>query len=227
MFDNNLFKPKLNGCCFICICFIDRQLPPTCQMMLFSATYDLSVMEFAQHIVKNPIVIQLRREQESLDNITQYYVRCRDQDEKYQAIQNIYGVITIGQAIIFCHVIRTLSMIFLNFVWSQCFLYVFLSLQTRKTASWLAIKMTKDGHSVAVLSGELSVEQRLAVLDRFRAGLEKVLITTNVLSRGIDVEQVTIVVNFDLPVDQYGEADCETYLHRIGRTGRFGEFESK
>lgn len=82
--------------------------------------------------------------------------------------------------------------------------------------------MTKDGHSVAVLSGELTVEQRLCVLDRFRAGLEKVLITTNVLSRGIDVEQVTIVVNFDLPVDQAGNADCETYLHRIGRTGRFG-----
>lgn len=64
------------------------------------------------------------------------------------------------------------------------------------------------------------------MLDRFRAGLEKVLITTNVLSRGIDVEQVTIVVNFDLPMDQAGEADCETYLHRIGRTGRFGKTTS-
>lgn len=85
------------------------------------------------------------------------------------------------------------------------------------------MKLVNDGHSVAVLSGELTVEQRLAVLDRFRAGLEKVLITTNVLSRGIDVEQVTIVVNFDLPVDQNGDADCETYLHRIGRTGRFGK----
>lgn len=87
------------------IFFLFRQLPSACQMMLFSATYDRSVMEFAQHIVKNPIVIKLMREQESLDNIIQYYVRCRDQDEKYQAIQNIYGVITIGQAIIFCHVI--------------------------------------------------------------------------------------------------------------------------
>lgn len=87
--------------------------------------------------------------------------------------------------------------------------------------------MTKDGHSVAILSGELTVEQRLSVLDRFRAGIEKVLITTNVLSRGIDVEQVTIVVNFDLPIDQYGNADCETYLHRIGRTGRFGEWPSR
>lgn len=73
------------------------------------------------------------------------------------------------------------------------------------------------------MSGDLTVEQRLAVLDRFRAGLEKVLITTNVLSRGIDVEQVTIVVNFDLPMDANGKADCETYLHRIGRTGRFGK----
>lgn len=73
-------------------------------MLLFSATYDRQVMEFAQHIVKNSIVIKLKREQESLDNIKQYYVRCRDAKEKYQAIQNIYGVITIGQAIIFCHV---------------------------------------------------------------------------------------------------------------------------
>lgn len=73
-------------------------------MMFFSATYDRSVMEFAEHIVKNPIIIRLLKEQESLDNIKQYYVKCKSQDEKYQAIQNIYGVITVGQAIIFCHV---------------------------------------------------------------------------------------------------------------------------
>ncbi|XP_070072443.1 DEAD-box helicase Dbp80 isoform X2 [Drosophila takahashii] len=140
---------------------------------------------------------KLMREEESLDNIKQYYVKCKNEDGKYTSIQNIYGCISIGQAIIFCH--------------------------TRRTAAWLAAKMTSDGHSVAVLSGDLTVEQRLAVLDRFRSGLEKVLITTNVLSRGIDIEQVTIVVNFDLPVDVRGNADCETYLHRIGRTGRFGK----
>lgn len=176
---------------------IHKQLSPKCQMLFFSATYEKEVMNFAQHIVPNPTIIRLLREQESLDNIKQYYVKCSDEDEKYNAIQNIYGGITIGQAIIFCH--------------------------TRRTAGWLAGKMSSDGHSVAVLSGELTVEQRLAVLDRFRAGLEKVLITTNVLSRGIDVEQVTIVVNFDLPMDAKGNADCETYLHRIGRTGRFGK----
>ncbi|XP_060534383.1 DEAD-box helicase Dbp80 [Cylas formicarius] len=176
---------------------IHKNLSPNCQMMFFSATYDQEVMDFAEHIVKNPVIIRLKREEESLDNIAQYYVRCATPEEKYAALTNIYGTVGVGQAIIFCH--------------------------TRKTAAWLSEKMTQDGHAVAVLTGDLTVEQRINVLDRFRQGSEKVLITTNVLSRGIDVEQVTIVVNFDLPVDLNHQADCETYLHRIGRTGRFGK----
>jgi len=176
---------------------IHKNLSTACQMLLFSATYDQAVMDFAENIVSNPVTIKLRREEESINNIKQYYVNCDTPEAKYRSIANIYGVITIGQAMIFCH--------------------------TRKTASWLVDKMTKEGHAVALLSGELSTDQRIAVLDRFRDGLEKILITTNVLSRGIDVEQVTIVVNFDLPVDVNGKADCETYLHRIGRTGRFGK----
>ncbi|XP_017784748.1 PREDICTED: DEAD-box helicase Dbp80 [Nicrophorus vespilloides] len=176
---------------------IHKSLRPNCQMMLFSATYEQKVMDFAEIIIKNPLIIRLKREEESLDNIKQYYVKCSNEKQKYNAVTNIYGTLTVGQAIIFC--------------------------QTRKSAAWLAEKMSKDGHAVALLSGELSVEQRIAVLDRYRSGKEKVLITTNVLSRGIDVEQVTIVVNFDLPVNVHGDADCETYLHRIGRTGRFGK----
>lgn len=176
---------------------IRKSISDSCQIMLFSATYGSKVMEFAQALVPNPLVIKLKREEESLDNIKQHYVLCRNMDEKYEAISNIYGVVTIGQAMIFCH--------------------------TRKVAAWLATKMSKEGHSVALLSGELTIEQRLSILDRFREGKEKVLITTNVLARGIDIEQVTIVVNFDLPIDQNGQADCETYLHRIGRTGRFGK----
>ncbi|XP_044727949.1 DEAD-box helicase Dbp80 [Chrysoperla carnea] len=176
---------------------IQKCLSPSCQMMFFSATYDQEVMDFAGVIVPNALIIRLLREQESLDNIKQFYVKCQNAQEKYAAITNIYGVIGVGQAIIFCH--------------------------TRKTAAWLAEKMTKDGHAVAILTGDLTVEQRIAVLDRFRAGKEKVLITTNVMARGIDVEQVTIVVNFDMPMDVNRKADCETYLHRIGRTGRFGK----
>jgi len=73
-------------------------------MMFFSATYEPEVMNFAEIIVSNPLIIRLLKEEESLDNIKQYYIRCKDINEKYTAITNIYGVITIGQAIIFCHV---------------------------------------------------------------------------------------------------------------------------
>lgn len=73
-------------------------------MMFFSATYEADVMEFAEMIVSNPFIIRLQREEESLDNIKQFYVKCKTLEEKYQAITNIYSVITIGQAIIFCHV---------------------------------------------------------------------------------------------------------------------------
>lgn len=91
---------------------IHKQLPTSCQMMFFSATYEKEVMDFAEYIVPNPIIIKLMREQESLDNIKQYYVKCNNQDEKYQAITNIYGVITVGQAIMFCAVSTYLILFF-------------------------------------------------------------------------------------------------------------------
>jgi ATP-dependent RNA helicase DDX19/DBP5 len=79
-------------------------------MMFFSATYEEDVMEFAEGIVSDPVIIRLRREEESLHNIKQYYVMCRSLDEKYTAIANIYGVVTIGQAMIFCHVSCLIAM---------------------------------------------------------------------------------------------------------------------
>ncbi|NWQ83882.1 DDX25 helicase, partial [Columbina picui] len=94
---------------------------------------------------------------------------------------------------------------------------------TRRSADWLALEMSQDGHRVAVLTAELTVAQRADVIQRFRDGKEKVLIATNVCARGIDVQQVTVVVNFSLPTDQKNRPDFETYLHRIGRTGRFGK----
>ncbi|XP_040135987.2 ATP-dependent RNA helicase DDX19B isoform X3 [Ictidomys tridecemlineatus] len=176
---------------------IQRMLPKNCQMLLFSATFEDSVWKFAQKVVPDPNIIKLKREEETLDTIKQYYVLCNNRDEKFQALCNLYGAITIAQAMIFCH--------------------------TRKTASWLAAELSKEGHQVALLSGEMMVEQRAAVIERFREGKEKVLVTTNVCARGIDVEQVSVVINFDLPVDKDGNPDNETYLHRIGRTGRFGK----
>lgn len=176
---------------------IYKTLSQECQMMLFSATFDDKVMKFAETIIPDPIILRLKREEESLDNIKQYFVTCSNEDDKFKALANIYSVISIGQAMVFC--------------------------RTRKSAMGLAAKMTKEGHAVALLTGESTPEQRIAVLNRFRDGKEKVLITTNLMARGIDIEQITMVVNYDLPVDLKGQVDFETYLHRIGRTGRFGK----
>ncbi len=84
--------------------------------------------------------------------------------------------------------------------------------------------MVRDGHKVSVLHGAYEGSERDALLDEFRTGKSKVLITTNVLARGIDVSTVSMVINYDIPMKGAGEAthDTETYLHRIGRTGRFG-----
>ena len=81
-----------------------RKLAKDCQILLFSATYDDEAMRFAKTVVPDPIVIRLRREEESLDNIKQFYVVCRDQEDKQQALSNVCGVVSIGQCIVFCHV---------------------------------------------------------------------------------------------------------------------------
>ncbi|KAG7167252.1 DEAD-box helicase Dbp80-like [Homarus americanus] len=176
---------------------IHKQLPEKCQMMLFSATYDDEVVNFAEAIITDPVVLRLRREEETLTNIRQMYVECRSQDEKYEAISNIYSI-PVGSAMFFCH--------------------------TKQNANWLATRLKEDGHQVALLTGDLTPDERVRVLLRFREGSERVLICTNVLARGIDVDTVNLVVNYDLPhVYGSGKADCETYLHRIGRTGRFGK----
>ena len=74
-------------------------------MLLFSATYDADVMAFAEKVIpRDPVVIKLRREEESLENIRQYYIECNNQQDKFQALSNIYSAISIGQSMIFCAV---------------------------------------------------------------------------------------------------------------------------
>ncbi|XP_070808358.1 ATP-dependent RNA helicase DDX25 [Pituophis catenifer annectens] len=176
---------------------IQRALSSDCQLLLFSATFEPPVLKFAQRIIPEPNIIKLRREELTLSNIRQYYFECEKKEEKFRALCNIYGSITIGQAIIFC--------------------------QTRYNAKWLYHALRNDGHQVSLLIGELTVDQRAEVIQQFRDGKFKVLITTNICARGIDVMQVTIVVNFTLPTTVFRGPDFEAYLHRIGRTGRFGK----
>jgi ATP-dependent RNA helicase DDX19/DBP5 len=96
--------------------------------------------------------------------------------------------------------------------------------QQRVTADRIAQRLLQDGHLVVAVHGAYEGGERDAILERFRLGEAKVLITTNVLARGIDVQSVSMVINYDIPMKgrNDSEADSETYLHRIGRTGRFG-----
>jgi superfamily II DNA/RNA helicase len=124
-------------------------------------------------------------------------------EEKYDAVRMIYSSITIGQAMIFC--------------------------RSKRTAHALALRMINDKHCVELLTSALNVEQRAAIISRFRDGKFRVLVVTNVCARGIDIDDISLVMNFEFPcvydVHQrrfIDTPDYDTYLHRIGRAGRFG-----
>lgn len=171
-------------------------VPKTCQLVLFSATFPDNVRDFAARLAPNANEIRLKQEELSVEGIRQFYMDCKSEDHKYEVLVELYNLLTIGQSIIFC--------------------------AKRETADRIAQKMTAEGHKVDSLHGKLDVKERDATIDAFRSGKAKVLISTNVIARGIDIMQVTLVINYDMPVTSKGEADAETYLHRIGRTGRFG-----
>ncbi|KAM0793226.1 RNA helicase required for poly(A+) mRNA export [Microbotryomycetes sp. NB124-2] len=166
------------------------------QIVLFSATFAEAVRNFAVRFAPNANEIRLKQEELSLDAIKQFFMDCEDEEHKYEVLVELYNLLTIGQSIIF--------------------------VKRRDTADRVAKRMTDEGHTVVSLHGKLETADRDAVMESFREGKTKVLITTNVIARGIDVMQVNMVVNYDLPTDGNGRPDPETYLHRIGRTGRFG-----
>ncbi|KAG6373399.1 P-loop containing nucleoside triphosphate hydrolase protein [Boletus reticuloceps] len=181
---------------------LPRTQPP--QIILFSATFPDHVRTFANKFAPNANKIELQKEELSVEGIRQFYMDCRNEEHKYDILVSLYQLLTIGQSIIFC--------------------------QHRHTADRISQRMTVEGHKVASLHGAKDASERDAIIDSFREGREKVLITTNVIARGIDILQVNMVVNYDLPLmNERGHThsndarpDIETYIHRIGRTGRFG-----
>jgi ATP-dependent RNA helicase DDX19/DBP5 len=178
---------------------IKRMLPKDCQNLFFSATFSDRVAEFANKVVPKPVTsIRLKKEELSLEKIKQYYVDCGSEKNKFDVLSDIYGYLNVGQSIIFVHTI--------------------------KTAQALHRQMIDAGHTVSILHGgkEMSPADRDRIIDSFRNGAIKVLISTNVLARGIDILQVSLVINYDLPLDANNRPDPETYIHRIGRSGRFG-----
>jgi ATP-dependent RNA helicase DDX19/DBP5 len=175
---------------------VKQQMPKTVQVVLFSATFPPEVLEFANLFAPKSNQITLEVEKLTVKGIKQMYLDCNNDEAKYAALLKFYSLMTIASSIIF--------------------------VKRRDTATEIERRMTADGHKVAALSGALEGTARDEVFQRFRTGEAKVLITTNVLARGIDVQTVTMVINYDVPDLPGGAPDYETYLHRIGRTGRFG-----
>lgn len=132
-----------------------------------------------------------------LDIIKQLWVDTRTYSGgKLEFLSDIYSLLTIGQSIVF--------------------------VETKRNADMVHRTLSEGGFTCSVLHGGLQGEERDATMLAFRNGESNVLITTNVLARGVDVDNVCLVLNYDIPVDREGQPDFETYLHRIGRTGRFG-----
>lgn len=139
----------------------------------------------------------MQRNELTVEGIKQMYLDVSGHSDKYAALVKFYGLMTIASSIIF--------------------------VRTKATAEQLQHRMSSEGHQVVSLTGNLEGSERDHVIDQFREGIAKVLITTNVLARGIDVQSVTMVINYDVPDLPGGLPDAETFLHRVGRTGRFGK----
>ncbi|RLO08358.1 hypothetical protein DYB28_005053 [Aphanomyces astaci] len=168
--------------------------PGRVESLVKKRTLDLTHLK---KMVPNHNTIMVKKERLSLDEIKQFWIDCKSQNQKAEVLSDLFGLLNVGKSVIFVH--------------------------TRETAKKVTANMREKGHKVGILHGaDMAKEVRDQVLDDFRLGTTKVLITTNVLARGIDVMGVSLVINYDIPVNREGHPDPETYLHRIGRTGRFG-----
>mmetsp|Transcript_39284 Transcript_39284/g.51792 ORF Transcript_39284/g.51792 Transcript_39284/m.51792 type:complete len:181 (+) Transcript_39284:45-587(+) len=138
----------------------------------------------------NPLQILVQREELTLAGIKQFYIDVELEAYKLDVLCDLYQTISITQAIIY--------------------------LNTRNKADWLSEQLTRRDHSVSVMHSYMSQAHREDVMHQFRSGVTRILLATDLLARGIDVQQVSLVINYDMPKNR------ENYIHRIGRSGRFG-----
>lgn len=181
-----------------------RKVSPEVQILLFSATFDEAVKNFCMKKVPNANHVFVPKEDLSLDVIKQYKVVVPHSEpmgineHKIDVLRNqvFPNAEKLGQTIIF--------------------------VERRETARKLHQIMNAEGYKCTSLDGGMDHADRDRVVTEFRTGVTKILIATNVLARGFDVQQVTLVINFDLPTTRQGDPAYDTYMHRIGRSGRFG-----
>jgi len=165
-------------------------LPEKVQVALFSATMPMEVLEVTGRFMREPVRILVKRDELTLEGIKQFYIAVEREEWKLDTLCDLYETLTITQAIIYCN--------------------------TRRKVDWLMEKMQSRDFTVSAMHGDMDQRERDLILREFRSGSSRVLITTDLLARGIDVQQVSLVINYDLPTNR------ENYIHRIGRSGRFG-----
>ena len=165
-------------------------LPESIQVALFSATMPMEVLEVTNRFMRDPVRILVKRDELTLEGIKQFYIGVEKEEWKLDTLCDLYETLTITQAIIYCN--------------------------TRRKVDWLMDKMQSRDFTVSAMHGDMDQRERDLILREFRSGSSRVLITTDLLARGIDVQQVSLVINYDLPTNR------ENYIHRIGRSGRFG-----
>jgi len=169
---------------------IFKFLPPNVQVALFSATMAPDILDLTSKFMRNPVRILVKKDELTLEGIRQFYIAIEKEDWKLDTLCDLYETLTITQAIIYCN--------------------------TRRKVDWLSDKMQQRDFTISIMHAELEQKDRDRIMREFRSGSSRVLISTDLLARGIDVQQVSLVINYDLP------ANIENYLHRIGRSGRFG-----
>jgi len=167
-----------------------KYMPEMVQCTIFSATMPLEVLEVTQKFMRDPIKILVKKDELTLEGIKQFYIAIEREEWKFETLCDLYSTLTITQAIIYCN--------------------------TRRKVDWLTQKMQEKDFTVSSMHGDLDQRERDTIMREFRSGSSRVLITTDLLARGIDVQQVSLVINYDLPNNR------ENYIHRIGRSGRFG-----
>jgi translation initiation factor 4A len=167
-----------------------QYIPKTCQVVLMSATMPPEALEITDKFMDNPIKILVKNEQLTLEGIKQFYVGIDKELWKLDTLKDIYGKLVITQSIIYCN--------------------------TKKTADWLVKQLTDEDFAVKCIHSAMESADRRAVMEEFREGILRVIVATDLISRGIDVQQVNIVINYDIPRFK------DVYIHRIGRSGRFG-----
>jgi len=169
---------------------IFKTMPPNVQVCLFSATMPPEILDMTTKFMRDAVRILVKKDELTLEGIRQFYVAIEKEEWKLDTLCDLYETLTITQAIIYCN--------------------------TRRKVDFLADQMTKRDFTISTMHAELDQKERDLIMREFRSGSSRVLISTDLLARGIDVQQVSLVINFDLP------GNLENYLHRIGRSGRFG-----